>query len=91
MYGTSEEGKFLFSKYEADKMTTTSEAYARINHLLDTTKEAADDIFNYVHTNQLPGSKSFMEVFPNAKKGREELDNIVERLGIENPENTFKK
>lgn len=89
MYGTSDESKFLFSKIEADKNVTTHEMIRQINQMLDVTKEASEDLFNYAKTGQIPGSKSFQGIFPDAKKSIPTLDHTLERLGIQDPEKLF--
>lgn len=87
MYGTSDDAKKLFSKLEADKAVTTNELFSVLNKMTKENVELGKDLHNYVLTGQLPGSK----LFKDNKVAREELDKIVDFIGIENPEKTFKR
>lgn len=90
MYGTSDDTKFLFKKYESDRIFTTHELMKRNDTLFNIREEAANELFLYTKTGQIPGSKSAKEIFSNINKSRQNLDKTLDLLGISNPEKTFK-
>lgn len=91
MYGTSPEGKQLFTKINADKITTTQDLFSLLNNLTSVRDETARELFTYATKGELPASKAFKEAYPDTKKAKEFLDATIQKLGVENPKTTFKR
>lgn len=91
MYGTSKKGKELFSKLEADGITTTHELFNVVDNLLKGREKIGQELFDYTTKGLLPADKVFKSIYKDTREAKEFLDNSIQKLGIENPETTFKR